>query len=96
MLKYKKYFKISANGLLATCNEKNCNAIIKCPNRTTSGMKYHIEEKHKIKLNDDSQDQEPNEKKAKTNSIMSNFVQIKKPPVEELLSREACQGKILA
>ena len=92
MSKYKKYFKISPNGLLATCNI--CNAIIKCPNYATSGLKYHVEEKHKIKMNDDSQ--EPNEKKAKTNSIMSNFVQVKKPPIEELLSREACQGKILA
>ena len=91
MSKYKRYFKISPNGLLATCSINKCNAIIKCPNRTTSGLKYHVEEKHKINMNEE----EPDEKRAKS-SIMSNFVQVKKPPVEELLSREACQGKILA
>ena len=46
--KYSEHFDIRGN--IAVC--LTCEAVVQCNHRTTSGMKYHAEKKHNIKLED--------------------------------------------
>ena len=61
--------------------------------RATSAMKYHLEHKHKEKI-----EESPPEKRLKVDSSSSlspsimKFVTVKKPPLEEIVAREAAKG----
>ena len=83
--KYSEFFDITKNGLTAKC--KTCLKTFQCPDRATSGLKYHVEKVHNF-TTDDTKPQ-PDEKKPKINPIMANFVQKKKPTLEEIISKEA-------
>ena len=51
--KYDNYFDKLPNEE-ATC--KICGVLIKCLNRSTTGMKKHLQNKHNIKLSEDNTD----------------------------------------
>jgi len=38
------------NGNLATCNHKDCNKVIKCVSGSSSGLHYHLRNKHNVNL----------------------------------------------
>ena len=94
MSKYSKYFDIGKPSKeKSTC--KLCGKIVSYQSRSTSSMKYHVETVHDIKFEtSESESKPPEEKKMKTEqaSIMDNFVRVKKPTLEELVSREATKG----
>ena len=84
--KYTDYFEIFKDK--AIC--RVCGNAILCTNRQTSGMKYHAETVHKINFDDASET--PEEKKPKATPTLDGFIRVKKPPLEELVSREAAKG----
>ena len=93
MSKYTKYFDLDKPSKgKATC--KKCLKIISYLTRSTSSMKYHLEKVHGNFETSETESNPPEVKKMKIvqNTIMANFVRVKKPPLEELVSREAAQG----
>ena len=84
--KYSAYFDIFKDK--ATCQK--CGAVINLHGGSTSGMKYHAEKVHEV----DFGDKAAPEKIPKPNltRTLDSFVQIKKPPLEELVSKEASRG----
>ena len=85
--KYSDYFDTVKDK--ATC--RRCGKVIQCTNGQTSGMNYHITKVHNINLSD-AENAEPEEKISKPNSTLDGFVRVKKPPLEEIISKEAAKG----
>ena len=89
--KYSDYFDVNKD----KANCKICGSTIKLSDRSTRGLKTHLETKHQIKLNNDEVEvgqavSMVGTSKASKQQSLDKFVV--KPSVEELISRESANG----